>query len=277
MILFENGIGIYGGTNTFCYENKYVAEDFLLQSASVINKVTILVQERDGITYPLEEIKWKIYLDNGGGVGSEIFSGNVTEFTKVFNTYDGEYLVYSYSFNLPNISLTQGIYWLGMRAFPAQLDFHWTIPSSGAYRGVSLKGNSVGASSSYGTPDSSDFHQRFKLEGSDAPVFDASFTVTPDNGIHNTTFTFTDMSTGSIISWMWSFGDGTTSTVQNPTHKYSAPGVYEVTLIISTETERDSYTRNVIVFATTDIPTYRTNISHSLGLMRKKWLNSDVK
>ena len=41
---------------------------------------------------------------------------------------------------------------------------------------------------------------------------------------------FTDQSTGAPTSWLWNFGDGTTSTAQNPTHTYAATGTYQVTL-----------------------------------------------
>ncbi|MEM7373086.1 MAG: PKD domain-containing protein [Bacteroidota bacterium] len=47
---------------------------------------------------------------------------------------------------------------------------------------------------------------------------------------------FTDQSSGnfSAVSWQWTFGDGTTaSTLQNPSHSYSAAGTYDVTLIIT--------------------------------------------
>ena len=46
---------------------------------------------------------------------------------------------------------------------------------------------------------------------------------------------FKDLSvvTGAqITSWNWKFGDGTTSTLQNPTHEYAAPGIYEVCLSV---------------------------------------------
>ncbi len=39
----------------------------------------------------------------------------------------------------------------------------------------------------------------------------------------------TDPTTGSN-SWLWNFGDGATSTVKNPTHIYTTPGIYTVTL-----------------------------------------------
>ncbi|MBT4512021.1 MAG: PKD domain-containing protein [Chloroflexi bacterium] len=44
--------------------------------------------------------------------------------------------------------------------------------------------------------------------------------------------TLTDRSTGSIASWTWNFGDGTTSDVQSPTHTYNAAGTYTVSLTV---------------------------------------------
>ena len=42
---------------------------------------------------------------------------------------------------------------------------------------------------------------------------------------------FTNMIPGSVM-WNWDFGDGTTSTEQFPSHMYSSPGIYTVTLIV---------------------------------------------
>lgn len=42
------------------------------------------------------------------------------------------------------------------------------------------------------------------------------------------------VSNDPISSWTWSFGDGETSTVQNPTHIYKKKGVYKVSLTVST-------------------------------------------
>lgn len=44
------------------------------------------------------------------------------------------------------------------------------------------------------------------------------------------------VSSGSVTSWQWSFGDGNFSTQTNPSHTYSANGTYQVCLIISTST-----------------------------------------
>ncbi len=46
---------------------------------------------------------------------------------------------------------------------------------------------------------------------------------------------FFDLSTsaGNLVSWQWSFGDGATSTVQNPIHSYQNTGSYTVSLIVT--------------------------------------------
>lgn len=58
---------------------------------------------------------------------------------------------------------------------------------------------------------------------------------------------FTDQSTGNIQTWLWSFGDGATSTDQNPTHTYGAVGTYSVTLTVSGPDGSDSVTKTVSI------------------------------
>jgi PKD repeat protein len=43
---------------------------------------------------------------------------------------------------------------------------------------------------------------------------------------------FYDTSYGDHKAWFWTFGDGTYSTQQNPTHTYFEPGIYDVSLYI---------------------------------------------
>lgn len=60
----------------------------------------------------------------------------------------------------------------------------------------------------------------------------ANFTFTTSN----LEVTFTDTSTdsdGLINSWIWGFGDGGTSTIQNPSHTYAASGTYTVNLTVT--------------------------------------------
>ena len=54
---------------------------------------------------------------------------------------------------------------------------------------------------------------------------------------------FTDLSTNLPTSWLWNFGDGTTSTLQNPAHQYAATGTYNVTLAATNTFGTNSVTR----------------------------------
>jgi PKD repeat protein len=63
----------------------------------------------------------------------------------------------------------------------------------------------------------------------------ADFTYSPTKPTIDDTILFKDKSTdsdGSIVEWLWDFGDGTKSTKQNPKHKYKKPGSYTVTLTV---------------------------------------------
>jgi PKD repeat protein len=64
-----------------------------------------------------------------------------------------------------------------------------------------------------------------------APV--AGFSGTPTSGVAPLTVNFSNSSTGSIVTYAWDFGDGTSSSVQNPSHAYSAAGSYTVKLTVT--------------------------------------------
>jgi len=61
----------------------------------------------------------------------------------------------------------------------------------------------------------------------------ASFTASPTNGAAPLSVSFTDHSSGSVTGWAWAFGDGNTSTSQNPSDIYTNPGTYTVQEIVS--------------------------------------------
>jgi len=64
----------------------------------------------------------------------------------------------------------------------------------------------------------------------EATVPVASFLATGYSGNAPLTVQFFDSSSGTPTSWLWSFGDGSTSALQNPTHTYTTSGIYTVTL-----------------------------------------------
>ena len=78
-------------------------------------------------------------------------------------------------------------------------------------------------------------------------VFADAFEIPPlaafDDLAHGLEVTFTDQSIdvgGTIGSWTWDFGDGGTSTLQNPVHAFSAAGMYTVTETIVDGTNGES-------------------------------------
>ena len=64
-----------------------------------------------------------------------------------------------------------------------------------------------------------------------APV--ANFTPSTTSGTAPVTVTFTSTSTGTISAFAWTFGDGTSSTAQNPSHSYASAGTYPVKLTVN--------------------------------------------
>lgn len=58
----------------------------------------------------------------------------------------------------------------------------------------------------------------------------AEFSANVTGGTIPLTVQFTDLSTGNPTSWLWNFGDGTTSNEQNPVHTYNKEGEFTVRL-----------------------------------------------
>ncbi len=78
-----------------------------------------------------------------------------------------------------------------------------------------------------------------------------NFSVSSANGILPLTVTFSDLSGDSPESWQWDFGDGSTSAVQNPTHTYTKPGTYSVTLSSTNEFGTGQIIRSGLITAGT--------------------------
>ena len=97
-----------------------------------------------------------------------------------------------------------------------------------------------------GTTDSSIYVMQNELPNN-PPAVDFSYT-TSKKGV-----TFTDLSTdsdGTIVSWFWDFGDGKTSTEQNPRHWYSGYGTYTVTLTVTDDDGARNSQSKTVTFAT---------------------------
>ena len=64
------------------------------------------------------------------------------------------------------------------------------------------------------------------------PQLDADFKLQNTNGF---TYQFTDLTTPTPSAWFWDFGDGNSSTAQNPTHTFSGNGPTTVKLVVTTD------------------------------------------
>jgi PGF-pre-PGF domain-containing protein len=110
------------------------------------------------------------------------------------------------------------------------------------YNGTDSNGDGIGDEGFEimgGPTDSYPLMERF--EGYAAPV--AAFTAAPLTGSAPLTVRFTDTSAGEPEAWLWSFGDGATSTEEHPAHVYHAGGNHTVTLTVS-----NRYGSDTIVF-----------------------------
>lgn len=58
---------------------------------------------------------------------------------------------------------------------------------------------------------------------------------------------FTDMSDNYPVTWEWTFGDGGTSTLQNPSHTYALNGTYNVCLTATNGIGSDTYCTDIII------------------------------
>jgi len=80
--------------------------------------------------------------------------------------------------------------------------------------------------------------------GSSSSNINTDFTANTTNINAGGSVNFTDQTTGSPSNWSWSFGNGSTSTLQNPSGiTYSTAGVYSVSLTASDGTNSDTETK----------------------------------
>ncbi len=70
----------------------------------------------------------------------------------------------------------------------------------------------------------------------------ADFSGTPTTGCAPMAVQFTDLSSGPVVSWSWDFGDGGSSTAQNPSHTYADAGTYTVSLTATSAACQDTKT-----------------------------------
>jgi len=102
-------------------------------------------------------------------------------------------------------------------------------------------------------PQQTDTDSDFKGDACDPAA--VSFVGDPLCGSAPLTVGFTDLSVPAttLTTWHWDFGDGSTSTAQNPTHIYTGIDQYTVTLTVSDGVFTDALTKNDYVTTQTQV------------------------
>lgn len=96
----------------------------------------------------------------------------------------------------------------------------------------------------------------------------ANFSANPTEVCAFTPVQFNESSTGTITQWLWSFGDGGTSTGQNPSHQYQDTGHFNVTLIASNYGCKDTLVRPRYVHVNPPIARFNVNKDCDLPYVR---------
>jgi PKD repeat protein len=73
-----------------------------------------------------------------------------------------------------------------------------------------------------------------------------AFTATPTTGTAPLTVQFTDDSK-EVETWNWNFGDGGTSSSENPVHTYNTPDTYTVTLTANNTNSQGTFSNGITV------------------------------
>ncbi|MEO6547337.1 MAG: PKD domain-containing protein [Ferruginibacter sp.] len=97
----------------------------------------------------------------------------------------------------------------------------------------------------------------------------AAFSATPKDACAKTPVDFTDESTGNAIKWLWQFGDGATSTAQNPRHIFVDTGFFDVQLIIWNSGCQDTIKHKSYVHINAPVARFTVPIDCKIPLERK--------
>ncbi|MFH0966827.1 MAG: lectin like domain-containing protein, partial [Methanobacteriota archaeon] len=95
----------------------------------------------------------------------------------------------------------------------------------------------------------------------------ADFEAQPKEGNAPLSVRFYDFSTGTIDSWFWNFGDGGTSSDKEPTHLFSLPGSYPISLTVTGSGGSHTTTKSGFVTVTGEGPDFQLSLSPGWNLI----------
>jgi PKD repeat protein len=87
----------------------------------------------------------------------------------------------------------------------------------------------------------------------------------------NETVTFNDVSYNNVTSWLWTFPNGTTSTIKNPTYTFSEPGTFTISLKVSNGTQTLSTSKVFTIQKNLTLPYYEGFEKNINGPLISNW------
>lgn len=109
---------------------------------------------------------------------------------------------------------------------------------------------------------------------------EGEFSANKRYGTTPATIKFTDKSTGSPTSWMWSFGDGGWSTEQNPTYKYTNAGTFTVTLTATNAAGSNVVTKDgyITVYMVTSPPvaSFTSDVTTGIAPIKVQFMDTST-
>jgi gliding motility-associated-like protein len=237
------------------------------------------------------------YLWNFGDGGTAVVANPSHQYT-AYGSYDVSLIVVgtngcSDTLNKPKNAVIQkplidyffGVPYHGCTPFTANLSAHITTPDSVVTYSWDFGDGSTSSSATpthtYSTPGSYNVSLSITtLNGCTASytLTDAvgistrpvpNFTASPTNACAKDDVHFTDLSTGKITSWIWSFGDNTFSNSQNPGHHYFDTGYFSIRLIVGNGACKDSIYFDKYIHISPPIANFMKGYSCDTALFRR--------